>query len=459
MGYLKYITMALIAIIVVLSSLLVLDNIDPIKKEGQNKKDALASPNSATGITGCYSKEACVEYCKKPENYRRCFNFIISKYTAREFFPFPPGNCQNKEECNEYCEISMDECVYYKAYARETVKNAFEGNFSDIIIPVNYSAKEAGFYKITSSHFMDYNINKEFETFKKMGINSYSFWVEVSYILGDVAYSINTSNYGKTWPGYFKEWKSRAAYLIGKAHLSKLKFVYFVSPTDWDSWESPQYPEPASKGMIDDWVRNYTQAIRVVSQFAQSAHVDVLVIGANPAIVKVKREASNEYLNSVYERLLQEMLKEARKWYKGEIGLEFGSDVSGSILEFKKVPEIGKFDYVFFATGAKHLESDDPAKWTSKALNVIEEAKKIAEKNSAKGIILEFEFGETDSRKPYEECESVKPYPLEARKMFYNELINKTKEHVIGYMPITTPLFACDSENLLQVTREWYERL
>ncbi len=449
--YATYIIFFLITIIFAMIIFFVFKNI--------NKQEISSESSEKINLTGCQTKESCIEYCSKPENNQKCINFILEKNSFK-FFPFSPGNCQNKNECDEYCAENKAECDYYANYSMKAIENIFNKNYSDIIIPVNSPEKEITFYKIGSSHFFDTEINKEFESFKEIGINSYSFWVEVSYILGDVAYDINPSEYGiELWPGYNIEWKSRASYLIGKTHLNKLKSVYIVSPTDWDSWYSPQYAESVSEETIDEWVENYTKVIKEVSQFAQSVNVDVLIIGANPAIVKTNREADNDYLNSVYEKLLQEMLKEARKWYKGEIGFDFGGSVSGTILEFKKIPEIGKFDYVVFTTTAKALDSDDPFQWTDKTLKVIEEAKQIAEKNSAKGIILGYEFGETDIIKSYAPCESLKPYPLETRKIFYNELINKTKERVVGYIPITTPLFACDSETILEITKEWYKIL
>ncbi len=449
--YENYLIFILITIILVIIIFLVVKNI--------NKKEFSSESSEKINAEGCQDKESCMKYCSKPENNQKCVNFILQKNSFK-FFPFSPGNCQNKNECDKYCAENKAECDYYANYSTKAIENIFNKNYSDIIIPVNSSEEEIVFYKIGSSHFFDTEINKEFENFKEIGINSYNFWVEVSYILGDVAYDIDPDEYGiELWPGYAIEWKSQASYLIGKAHLNKLKLIYSVSPTDWDSWYSPQYSESVSKETIDEWVENYTKVIREVSQFAQSVNVDVLIIGANPAIVKINREADNDYLNSVYEKLLQEMLKEARKWYKGEIGFDFGNSVGGTILEFKKVPEIGKFDYVVFTTTAKALDDSDPFQWTDKTLKIIEEAKQISEENSAKGIILGYEFGETDAGKSDVPCESVKPYSVETRKMFYNDLINKTMEHVVGYLPITTPLFACDSETILEVTKEWYGKL
>ncbi len=451
-SYANYFIFILIAIILIMIIFLAVKNI--------NKEEFSSGDSEKINAEGCQDKESCMEYCSKPGNNQKCVNFILQKNSFK-FFPFSPGNCQNKNECDKYCLENKAECDYYANYSAKAIENIFNKNYSDIIIPVNSSKEEIVFYKIGSSHFFDTEINKEFENFKdNIGINSYNFWVEVSYILGDVAYDIDPAERGiEFWPGYAIEWKSQASYLIGKTHLNNLKSVYSVSPTDWDSWYSPQYSESVSKETIDEWVENYTKVIREVSQFAQSVNVDVLIIGANPAIVKTNREADNDYLNSVYEKLLQEMLKEARKWYKGEIGFDFGNSVGGTILEFKKVPEIGEFEYVVFTTTAKALDDSDPFQWADKTLKIIEEAKQIAEKNSAKGIILGYEFGETDIGKSDVPCESVKPYSIETRKMFYNELINKTKDNVVGYLPITTPLFACDYETILEVTKEWYERL
>ncbi len=449
--YSNYIIFILIIILFAMIIFFIFKNI--------NKQEVFLESSEKINITGCQTKEFCMEYCSKPENNQKCVNFVLQKNSFK-FFPFSPEDCKNKEECDKYCAENKDECDYYANYSIKAIENIFNKNYSDIIIPVNSPEKEIIFYKIGSSHFFDAEINKEFENLKEIGINSYNFGVEVSYILGDVAYDINPDEYGiEIWPGYFIEWKSRASYLLGKTHLNKLKSIYTVSPTDWDLWYSQQYTESVSKDALDEWVKNYTKVIREVSQFAQSVNVDILIIGANPAMVKTNREANNDYLNFVYEKLLQEMLKEARKWYNGEIGFDFGNGLSGTILEFREVPEIGKFDYVVFTTTAKAIDDSDPFQWTDKTLKIIEEAKQIAEKNSAKGIILGYEFGETDIIKSPVPCESVKPYSLEKRKMFYNELINKTKEHVIGYLPITTPLFACDSETILEVTKEWYGKL
>jgi len=452
--YSNYLIFILIIIIVVIIIFLVLKNINKQNISLENLS------SSEMNIAGCQNKESCIEYCSIPANNQKCANFVLQK--DFKFFPFSPGNCQTNEECNEYCRDNKAECDYYANYTTKTIENIFNKNYSDIIIPVNSPEKEIVFYKLGSSHFFDSEINKEFENFKDIGINSYSFGFEVSYILGDVAYDINNSAYGiEIWPGYFKEWKSRASYLIGKAHLNELKSVYIISATDWDLWDSPQYTESVSKDALDKWVENYTKVIREVSQFAQSENVDVLIIGANPAMVKTNRETDNDYLNSVYEKLLQEMLKEARKWYTGKIGFDFGNIVGGNFIEFKKIPEIGKFDYVVISTSAIALDGDDPFKWTEKTLKAIEKAQEIVEKNNAEGIILGYEFSEFGSYKDLVngQCKSIQPYALETRKMLYNELINQTKEHVVGYLPITTRLFACDSETILNVTKEWYEKL
>ena len=42
----------------------------------------------------------------------------------------------------------------------------------------------------------------------------------------------------------------------------------------------------------------------------------------------------------------------------------------------------------------------------------------------------------------------------ETRIKLYNDLLNATKERVVGFMPVSLPLFACDSENLLKVTED-----
>ncbi len=462
-GYTNYIIAVLSIIILVMAVFLIFKNIEKQKPDSDSSsisREGMPEESSAeTKIGGCQTRESCIEYCSMPENNQKCINFFTKKSNAKVFFPFPPGDCKNKEVCDNYCNKNKAECDYYTAYAAKAIENIFDKNESDIIIPVKSPEREIAFYKIGTSHFLDPRINREFENFKENGINAYSFPVEVSYLLGDVAYDINSTEYGiETWPGYFEAWKTGAAYLIGKTHLNGLKFIYTAGPTDWDSWYSPQYSEHMSKEMIDDWVKNYTQPIREVSQFAQSANVDVLIIGATPAIVKIKRNENNEYLNFVYEKLLQEMLKEARKWYKGEIGFDFGNGVSGTIIEFERIPEIGKFEYVVFSTSAKAIDTDDPFQWADKTLKIISEAEVIAKKNSAKGIILGYEFGETDVVNAAS-CASVQPYNAETRKKFYNDFINQTKDYVIGFMPITTPLYACDYKLLFDVTKEWYKML
>ena len=109
----------------------------------------------------------------------------------------------------------------------------------------------------------------------------------------------------------------------------------------------------------------------------------------------------------------------------------------------------------FFTTTAKPLDESDPSEWAQQTLRAIEEAKKIAEKNNAEGIILLYEFEEFSKEQP---CRSNEQYSEETRIKLYNDLLNATKEHVVGFMPVSTPLFACDSENLLKVTEEWYKK-
>ena len=229
--YFKYIAFGLGIIALILFTAFIYKNFSPPMPENrdafsQHPGEAVLNnvPNPPLNISGCNTKESCIDYCSYPENARKCLTFLTRRGVNPYVLPDAPGLCQNKEQCEAYCMENFAECEYYKAYEKGIVSGVFDNNYSDIIIPVPSQNQTVKFYKIASSHFGDKNIGREFERFKSMGINSYSFGGGGSYLMGGEF--VNDMGIYKEKSANEYGFETRASYYIGKSHLNGFKFVY-----------------------------------------------------------------------------------------------------------------------------------------------------------------------------------------------------------------------------------------
>jgi hypothetical protein len=97
-------------------------------KELEDAKKMLAAIKRGATPPPCKGKEACDEYCSKPENMELCMNFAMEagfmseqeKADAKKMLAAikkgaKPPNCQGKEECDIYCaqEEHFEECITF----------------------------------------------------------------------------------------------------------------------------------------------------------------------------------------------------------------------------------------------------------------------------------------------------------------------------------------------------------
>ncbi len=312
------------------------------------------------------------------------------------------------------------------------------------------------FYKGGGSHFVDFAIMREYRELKEMGINTYVVGGEALYVDGVIG--IEVTDFSKAWPLYYvKNWKARASYLMNKAHKDNMKTILSLGETDW-GLAAPKYTkipkEQVSQETIDLWLENYTRVVGNAAKFAEESKADIFVFGATQQMIRIEKpesetqESYDIYRNSLYEKFLREMLKEARKYYHGKIGVDIASAGFGKV-DF--VPEVGKIDYILFNTVAHPLDVSDAYDWTELTLEEIENIKKVFKNSDIEGIALQFDFTGN--------CEYAEKYSKEERRKLYDDLIENTKDKLIGYIPLTTPLLSCDRDLLLEVLKEQYGKL
>jgi hypothetical protein len=97
-------------------------------KELEDAQKMLEAVKRGVKAPNCKGKEACDEYCSKPENMEICMNFAMEagfmgeqeKADAQKMLQaikkgVNPPNCKNKEECDAYCgqEEHFEECTAF----------------------------------------------------------------------------------------------------------------------------------------------------------------------------------------------------------------------------------------------------------------------------------------------------------------------------------------------------------
>ena len=96
--YFKYIAFGLGIIALILFTAFIYKNFSPPMPENrdafsQHPGEAVLNnvPNPPLNISGCNTKESCIDYCSYPENARKCLTFLTRRGVNPYVLPDAPG--------------------------------------------------------------------------------------------------------------------------------------------------------------------------------------------------------------------------------------------------------------------------------------------------------------------------------------------------------------------------------